>query len=271
MRNLRPLTFVVATNDKGVLRTNLLASGCLSRAHPHQVIIQEGYRSASQAYNDAIEKSKNDAIVFVHQDIVLPDEWMADLERSLQSLEKTDANWGVLGCWGATRNNWGVGYIYSTGLGLLGRPFDSPQPVETLDEIVLVIRKSSGLRFDERLPHFHLYGTDICLRAEAVGRTNYVVPAFCVHNTHQMLVLPSEFYECCRYIRRVWKHRLPVQTCCIRITRWGLGLHVRKLHETFLRYTGRDRRAAARADDIDRLLNRVNLLVQPEKHANLSV
>ena len=70
--------------------------------------------------------------------------------------------------------------------------------VQTLDEIVLILKKSSGLRFDDSLPHFHFYGTDICLRAAQRGMRSYAISAFCVHNTHQTLVLPEEFYECCQ-------------------------------------------------------------------------
>lgn len=268
MQSVRPLTFVVASNDRRVLEDNFLASACLYEPRPHQVIIQEGFSSASRAYNDAIEKAQNDIIVFAHQDVIFPAEWISDLERSLRDLQRRDPDWGVIGCWGASRDDWGVGWLYSTGLGMLGRAFDSPQPVQTLDEAILVIRKSSGLRFDSELPHFHLYGTDICLRAEAIGRKRYVVPAFCVHNTRQILVLPPEFYECYWYIRRLWKDRLPVQTPCIRITRSNFSAHVRKVREALLRRTGRDRFAARRAENVDQLLSQVSAIVQREKSAS---
>jgi len=55
--------------------------------------------------------------------------------------------------------------------------------VQTLDEIVLIFRRDSGLSFDETLPHFHFYGTDICMRAAEQGRQCYAISAFCVHNT----------------------------------------------------------------------------------------
>ena len=100
--------------------------------------------------------------------MIFPEFWLLDLQRALDSLQQTDPEWGVLGCYGVTLDE-GRGYIYSGGLGVMGKPTDRPGPVQTLDEIVLILRKSSGLRFDDRLPHFHFYGADICMTAAARG------------------------------------------------------------------------------------------------------
>src|ERR1017187_10540431 len=131
---MHPLTFVVATNNRKVLEHNLLQSCCLHGAHPHQILIQEGFKSASMAYNDAIERSSNDLIIFVHQDIIFPETWLSDLERALNHLDRDDPEWGVIGSYGATLHDNGRGYIYSTGLGVMGKPFEHPARVQTLDE-----------------------------------------------------------------------------------------------------------------------------------------
>lgn len=223
MSKPREFTFVVAVNNRDVFETHFLASPCLGAPHAHEVLVQEGFKSASQAYNDAIDRARNDFIVFVHQDVILPERWLDQLESSLDYLEENDPQWGVLGCYGETRSQGGRGYVYSSGLGIIGQASEHPMPVQTLDEIVLVLRKSSGLRFDGNLPHFHLYGTDICLRAEQLGRKNYALSAFCIHNTNQGYVLPKEFYECYWRIRapgnRSCRFKLPASgsrgpTCC---------------------------------------------------------
>lgn len=235
--------------------THLLSSPCLQSPHSHQILIQEGFSSASKAYNDAIEKSWNDLIVFAHQDMILPDLWLTDLEKALAHLEVADPNWGVLGCYGETLDCGGRGYIYSSGLGILGAPFEQPAPVHTLDEIVLILRKSSGLKFDYTLPHFHFYGTDICLRAAQKGMKSYAISAFCMHNTQQGFVLPKEFYESCKHIKRVWKDCLPIQTTCIRITKFNFRVYARKLREVYLRYLRRKEIGGAPVQDPLRLLN----------------
>jgi hypothetical protein len=231
-------------------------------------LIQEGFPSASTAYNDAIEKSCNDLMVFVHQDLVLPRPWLRDIDRAVGYLEASDPNWGVLGCWGATLDSGYRGFIYSAGLGILGAPFKQPAAVTSLDEIVLILRKKSGLRFDDALPYFHFYGTDICLRAAQKGRKNYAISAFCMHNTQQGLVLPKEFYVCGDYIRRVWRDRLPIQTTCVRITKYRWDEYISGVREIYLRYVLRRKTGGTRIEQpltlLDELVNKMMDAGMPE-------
>ena len=251
----RPITFGVATYGTGeVLESNFLASPCLREPHPHQILVQRDYVAASRAYNDAIDRAENDLIVLVHQDVILPEPWLWQLACAIDQLEASDPKWGVLGCYGMERDGIGCGCIYSPGRGLIGTPLARATPVQTLDEIVLILRKSSGLRFDDCLPHFHLYGADICLRAAKMGMRSYAIPAFCIHNAHQYLVLPDEFYACCRHIRHVWKDALPIQTTCLKITRLNLPAHRRRLQEVYLRHVRHKAFLAPRAEDISQLL-----------------
>jgi hypothetical protein len=254
----RRITFVVAVNSREILNGNFLASPCFRVAHNHQILVQENFVSAAKAYNDGIDRAHNDLIVFAHQDIIFPESWLSQLQCALDYLEFEDPRWGVLGIGGVNPDRTGYGHLYSTGLGITGPSFERPGPVQTLDEIVLILRKSSGLRFDERLPHFHLYGTDICLRAAKMGMRSYAISAFCIHNTHQNLILPEEFYECCRHIKRVWKDSLPIQTTCIRITRFNIPLYARRLKEAYLRYTRRKEVGQPRVKDVPRLLKDID-------------
>jgi Glycosyltransferase like family len=256
MLTLRDVTFAVAVNNRQIFNDNFFASPCFRRPHHYQLLIQNDFSSAAIAYNDAIEKSDNDLIVFAHQDIFLPELWLSALKCALDYLTVNDPEWGVLGCYGKTVDGRGWGHLYSSGRGVIGEPFERPVPIQTLDEIVLILRKSSGLRFDEHLPYFHLYGADVCLSAAKMGRTSYAISAFCIHNTVQSLVLPTEFYCCCGYIKRVWKDRLPIQTTCVRITRFNISLYKRRLREACLRVRGKAI-GALRVNDPRRLLEEV--------------
>ena len=251
----RKLTFVIAVNSREVFKSNFLASPLLLGPHPHELVVQEKFRSATDAYNDAINKSANDLIVFAHQDIIFPGYWLSQLERALEYLNVNDPHWGVLGCYGKSYEGSDCGHVYSSGRGIIGAPFTHPVPVQTLDEIVLVMRKSSGLRFDDQLPHFHLYGTDICLAAMKRGMKSYAIPAFCIHNTQQHLIFPPEFYECCRHIKRRWKEYLPIRTACTTITKYGVALFARRLQEIFLRVR-RKRVGGYRLQDPQELLTK---------------
>jgi hypothetical protein len=249
MADTKSITFVVAVNNKHVFESNFLASPCLSGAHSHQIIVQTGFSSASAAYNDAIDRSTNDLIVFAHQDMIFPEFWLSDLQRALDSLQQTDPQWGVLGCYGETLEDNGRGYIYSGGLGIMGKPTDRPAPVQTLDEIVLILRKSSGLRFDEGLPHFHFYGADICMAAAARGLKSYAISAFCIHNTQQNLILPKEFYESYRHLKRRWKNSLPIRTTCVTMTKFDSHMYRKRIQELYLRFIRRKEIGAFRAKD----------------------
>jgi len=255
---MQPLTFAVATNSRETLERNLLASPCFRGAHPHQILVQEGFSSAAAAYNDAIERSANQMMVFIHQDMYLPEKWLCDLQAALERLQADDPNWGVLGCSGKTRDNEDRGYVYSHGVGIVGQPFESPQPVQTLDEIILIFRKSSGLQFDEALPSFHMYGSDICLTAASRGMKSYAISAFCIHNTQWAPVLPQEFYDCYRCLKNKWKESLPICTTCIQVTRLDRYMYERRLREAVRGWMGRSQSGSPRVRDTKSLLEMVS-------------
>src|SRR5882762_7125687 len=121
MPDLGAITFVVAVNKREVLENNFLASPCFLKPHSHQMLLQEGFCSAALAYNDAIDKSINDLIVFCHQDIFLPESWLSQLWGALERLKSQDSKWGVLGCSGVTLQGSLRGYVYSSGVGIIGQ------------------------------------------------------------------------------------------------------------------------------------------------------
>jgi hypothetical protein len=234
------LTFVVSrSGNPAIFDHNFSVSPALAHVPSDQIIVQEGFPSASLAYNDAIEKARTDIIVFAHQDVYFPEQWLADLNRAIRHLEKSDPDWGMLGCWGVNNRGLEAGYLYSVGLGVLGVPFDSPVKIDTLDEYVLILRKSSGLRFNEALPRFHFYGTDICMTARKNNMNCYAISAYTVHNTSYGL-LSQEFYECYWHIKRLWREFLPIQTPCIRVTQWNEDYYIRRLKAAYFNLIGRD-------------------------------
>lgn len=257
MHSSLKVTFIVAANDRGILHKNLLASPCLQGVHGHQVIVQEGYASAAAAYNAALAQSLNEIVVFIHQDVDPPDRWLTELEATLQGLAELDPNWGVLGCWGLKKNGDGFGYLYTPGQAVIGHALEAPEAVQTLDEVVLILRKSSGLKFNEELPGFHLYGTDICLAAATRGLQSYAISAFCIHNSRQHFRLPSDFYVCYRNVKRIWRKSLPIQTSCICISRFDGDMWRRRVRETIHRIVHRAPQRGPRTEDPRIILNRI--------------
>jgi hypothetical protein len=246
---LPDITFVVnKSGDPAVFKNNFAASPVLNLIPPGRVIVQEGLRSAALGYNDAIDKAKTDLIAFSHQDVYYPKQWLSDLGKAIAQLEESDPKWGVLGCWGNRSSGFYVGYLFSVGLGICGKPFETPTEVDTLDEYVLIIRKSSGLRFDESLPGFHFYGTDICMSARVAGQKSYAVSAFAVHNT-SFGPLSNDFFTCYWPVRKKWLQYLPLQTSCIRITRLNGSYFLRRFRNRMMRVLGRDMTLKPRLPD----------------------
>ncbi len=210
---------IAAVNNEQVLKANLLASPAMAGAA--EIILQRNYASAATAYNAAISRARSDLLVFVHQDVYLPASWRESLEEALGELAVRQPKWGVLGAWGLQPSGRGAGYLYCNGLQeKIGRPDKGLVEVRTLDEVILILRKSSGLLFDENVPGFHLYGTDICLEAARRGMKSYAFSAMCIHNTSGYKLLPWSFWRCYFRLRRKWREQLPIPASCVDLTYW---------------------------------------------------
>jgi glycosyltransferase involved in cell wall biosynthesis len=211
------LTIASAVNDDAILKSCLLSSPDLPQAE--EVLLKRGFTQAAAAYNEALSEARGDVIVLLHQDVYLPAGWLGQITGAIDALNRKDPAWGVLGAFGITNEGTRHGHLYCTAnRAILGGPFDQAQEVSTLDEVLLVIRKDSGLRFDENLKGFHFYGTDICLTARNKGMKSYAIPSFCVHNANEYGNFPQSFWSAYFFERHKWKSFLPVRTPCVEIS-----------------------------------------------------
>jgi hypothetical protein len=96
-------------------------------------------------------------------------------------------------------------------------------PVVTLDELLLIVRKDSPLRFDPELG-FHLYRADLCLQARERGLAVVALGAPCRHRSRSVGLFGA-FLDRAKVFARKWVHRLPVATPCVVFDREG-GLHL---------------------------------------------
>lgn len=210
------LTFVLAVNNEELFRNCFLRSPDLDLGV--DIVVQKGFSSAALAYNSGIQRAKNDTVVLVHQDVYLPEGWMGRVQRTIELITLQDPNWGVLGVWGVQKDGGRAGYVYWQAP--YGDHFEGGIEVATLDELLLIVRRSSGLLFDDALGGFHMYGADICLEARRRGMKCYAISALCIHNATGYKVLPMQFWNAYMFMRRKWKKYLPLKTTCIEITRW---------------------------------------------------
>lgn len=228
------LTVIAAINNHEVSESNILRSRFLQDKMV-QFIPAEGFASASQAYNFGIANATGDFLVFAHQDVYIPASWFHQLAEAISFVEKKQQPWAVLGVVGVDGSGKVKGRCWSTGLGReVGGAVVEPEPVVSVDELIFVVKKSSNLTFDDDFPGWHLYGTDIVQEALKRGFGAYVIHAPVVHNSLPVVRLDAGFVDCARYMRKKWAHRLPLQTCCIRLTRFGWPLLRRRLRQLFV-------------------------------------
>jgi hypothetical protein len=173
--------------------------------------IYEGFESAGAAYNAALDETTADYLVLVHQDVLLPEGAVASLKETLDDLSETDPSWAVAGVIGMDSAARVVGQTWSTSQGgLIGPPVEKPVKVETLDELILIVRTASNLRFDESLPLFHLYAADIIQIAKSAGYSSYVIPLMVVHFERRVVKLGDDYMRAYRYVQAKWSDRLPI-------------------------------------------------------------
>ncbi|MBA3908283.1 MAG: hypothetical protein C0524_00060 [Rhodobacter sp.] len=94
-----------------------------------------------------------------------------------------------------------------------------PMPCASLDELLIVLRRASGIRFDDAMPGWHLYGTDIAQTAISQGKGVYGGGLPCIHNDAYHDELGEDFDLCYRYVQRKWRAALPIATPVTTVTR----------------------------------------------------
>jgi len=224
------LAVVAAVNDGEVLSNNLAVSPMLAEDRV-PLIIERGHQSAASAYNAGLDRTTADVVIFAHQDVYLPRGWEAKLITAIDALNHHNKNWAVLGIIGvdtthrvdATHRI--VGRVWSSGLGCeIGCLLDFPVRAVSIDELAIVLRKEARLRFDEDLPGYHLYGTDIVQMALQKGFEAYVFNAPVIHNSVPVLQLDRSYRRAYRYMQHKWWRKLPIHTTVVPITRSGWPL-----------------------------------------------
>ena len=160
--------------------------------------------SAPAALNQGRKKAMGKIIVFCHQDVIFPQKWTEKLFEQISIVGKTHKKWGVLGTFGVAKNGMFAGHIIAAGVPFNCGPL--PAEVQSLDEHCLIIRKDSGLEFDENLVGFHLYGADICLEAMTKELTNFAIDA-CVEHLSPGGKLDQSFYDAMNRLYIKWRNK----------------------------------------------------------------
>jgi hypothetical protein len=232
---LPELHFVTCASNLNVLGQRLLASPCLKPgAEGAQVLtVVFNASSAAEGFNAAMAADaagvKGDRwLVWVHQDVYLPQGWDLGFAQALAAAAQRFPDLavaGVYGIAGAGVHAQRAGRVLDRGV-LLHEPAALPCEVDSLDELLFAVRVDSGLMLDPDMG-FDFYATDLVLQAQALGLRCAVVEGYCEHwsDTPQFGVMPPSLLQ--RVLRNAsvfetkWSGRLPVTTPCFDIVAKG--------------------------------------------------
>jgi hypothetical protein len=222
--SVRSIDVIASVNSECVAKNNLFSSPLFRQGDVH-LIVANGFSSIGKAYNHGISKAKQDILVFAHQDVYLPKGWHTVLENAVQQIEAIDNSWAVVGIIGVDER-WRIrGRCWSTGLKQeIGNTINRPVPGVSFDEVVIILRRESGLTFDVDLPGFHLYGTDIVQAAIQAGFGAHIINAPVIHNSLPVTWLDSGFGNAYKYMQKKWSRQLPIKTPVTTITKYAWPL-----------------------------------------------
>lgn len=184
--------------------------------------IERGFSSAAQALNFGGSQGKGKYIMFVHQDVNLASpSWLEDAEAHLDTIP----NLGIAGVVGSVEKGSNVSermrnvIAHGDDIEQIGNVISSPEPVQTLDELLLIIPQKVFQKypFDENTcNNWHLYATDYCLNMLTIGKGVYVIPLYVIHkskgaSTNKLLFvinfgLSKEYYQILKKILNKYKN-----------------------------------------------------------------
>jgi len=133
-------------------------------------------------YNRFLQAARGEYVVLCHQDVALLDDGRARLDAVLADLTRRDPHWGLCGNAGGVRKGEHAVRITDPSgpdqwYGVL------PAQVVSLDENFIVVRRSANLALSRELRGYHLYGAELCLVAEMLGHSAYVVDFHLLHKS----------------------------------------------------------------------------------------
>jgi hypothetical protein len=174
---------------------------------------ESNHFDAFGGYNRFLLEAAGDFIILCHQDVLLLADGRAELEQRLHELTAHHPEWALCGNAGGiafTRLAIRISDRYGENQ-CTGR---LPARVTALDENFIVIRREANLALSHDLSGFHFYGADLCIIADFLGRSAWVIDFHLRHNGAG--TTGASFYEqrkdVVRKYQRAFRYRWIVTT-----------------------------------------------------------
>ncbi len=185
---------------------------------------------AFRGLNAALDAAHGEFVILCHQDIRLIEDGRNKLDQILDELTQKDPNWALAGNAGGEAPG-SLAIRISDPHGCDRSVGEFPARVMSLDENFIIVRRSARVGFSADLSGFHFYGADICLAADIMGYSSYVIDFHLLHLSAGKK--DKSFARMEDAFRKKWSHALRprwLQTTCSLL--WLAG-------EPLVRFVGR--------------------------------
>ena len=203
------VTFICCYNNSDELNSMLLSSLNILDKDIYNIILinslNEGYKSAAEAYNKTIEQREHeigDILIFCHQDIAF------DNVTFLQNIisELTENPNQIIGFAGIDTHGSVLSNLqYQESKQFITRnQIKAKEKVVTIDECCFATSKTvyQKLKFDEYVcNHWHLYAVELCYNARRNEIPSYVMPDIIYHKKNNNGGMYTDKY----FLKSLWK------------------------------------------------------------------
>lgn len=175
---------------------------------------------AFEGLNLFLRKARGEFIILCHQDILLHDADIRVLNQRIEEITELDPKWAVLGNAGGLDLHHRAKHLSrKTGQQLIEA--NLPLKAITLDENFMVVKNNANLSLSADLSGFHLYGTDLCLLANTLGYTNYVINFNILHKSGG--TIDQEFHRVKVALIRKYRRAFRGRYICTTATRFYIS------------------------------------------------
>lgn len=137
---------------------------------------------AYEGYNSFLAEARGRIIILCHQDIELLEDDRHILESRIAELERVAPDWALCGNSGGTGSGARAIRI-SDPHGANQSIGELPARVVALDENFIAVRRSANLALSQDLAGFHHYGADMCIVADILGFSAWVIDFHLLHKS----------------------------------------------------------------------------------------
>jgi hypothetical protein len=148
--------------------------------------IDNSNQNTFEAYaglNRFLREAKGKYIILCHQDILAHQHRLQDLRDRINEMDRIDPKWAILANAGSINIKYRALHLLQGGIDKDITEKYLPVRMQAVDENFIVVKNEANLALSTDMEGFHFYGADICLVADILGYTAYVIDFKILHKS----------------------------------------------------------------------------------------